>query len=154
MIIQGAFVNVNIPVSAAEFVGLLSAGLADGHCYVVDPPPGIVMTASIDWRLILRTLSDAPLLAAALWDAYESVISPLGRAGCASLPGILVQIKNHRGAADQFVVGGDIVEKEVLAHRMRETIRTLTPRDHAESVRREIEETEGSGFWEQVRSRR
>jgi hypothetical protein len=78
------------------------------------------------------------------------MISPLQRDASESRPGILVQIKNHRGASDQFVLGGDMADRGVLEHRMKETVRTLMPKNHDEAVVAEVTETEGSGFWEQL----
>lgn len=150
MIIQGAFVNLSREVSPCEFLRAVSGKTRNAVCYLVDPPPGIAMTAAIDWRLILMDPSDVASLSSALWDVYESTISVLRRDGSESLPGVLVQIKNQRGASDQFVLGGDIVEKEALAHRMKETVRTLAAKNHGEAVRQEIAETEDSGFWEKL----
>lgn len=150
MIIQGAFVNLSRALTPDDFLAVVAAKTPSADCYLVDPPPGITMTAAIDWRLILRELSDVVVLSSSLWDVYEATISVLKRDDSESLPGVLIQIKNQRGASDQFVLGGDIVAKEVLMHRMKETVRTLAPKNHAEAARLEIAETEASGFWEKL----
>jgi hypothetical protein len=152
MIIQGAFVNLSRELSSADFLAVVAAKTPNADCYLVDPPPGIKMTAAIDWRLVLRDPSAVASLSSTLWDAYESMISVLKRDDSETLPGVIIQIKNQRGASDQFVLGGDIIEKEVFFHRMKETVRTLAPKNNAEAVSQEIAETEESGFWEKLTS--
>lgn len=108
------------------------------------------MTAAIDWRLILQEPYDVATLSAALWDVYESKIACLARDCSGPPPGLLIQIRSRGGGSDQFVVGGDILEREILMHRMKESVRALTPKNHVETVRQEVSETEDSGFWEKL----
>lgn len=152
MIVQGAFVNLSMKFSPSEFLAVVAGKTRNTDCYLVDPPPGITMTAAIDWRVILLEPSDVSSLSSALWDVYASAISLLKRDDSEAPPGVIIQVKNQRGASDQFVLGGDIVEKEVFIHRMKETVRTLAPKNNAEAVRQEIAETEESGFWEKLTS--
>ena len=46
MLIQGALTVVKGVVTAAQFLRVLARRLPGGAYFVVDPPPGIVMTAA------------------------------------------------------------------------------------------------------------
>lgn len=150
MIIQGALTHVNGAISTEEFVGLLAGEVPVGQCFIVDPPPGITMTAAMDWRIVVEDLATITAIATALWDAYTGRVQPLQKDRGTSSAGLLVQIKNAKGAFDQFLVGRDITDCEALVHRMEETARILFPKNKAEAFRREMEDTEQSGYWEAV----
>ena len=147
MHVQGALSNVNRSVSTDEFVRFLAERAPQGHYFMVDPPPGIVMTSAVDWRVVVPDTAAFAPLAAALWDAYEKFILPLRKDDASPPAGIVVQMRNGKGAFDQFKVGGDILDRETLVHRIGESARVLCPKNKAWDPRQEIEETMDSGYW-------
>ncbi len=152
MIIQGALTHVNGSVSTDEFVRFLAGQVSSGQCFMVEPPPGIVMTAAIDWRIVLQDITEIGTLATALWNGYAALVKPLHHERATSAAGIFVQMRNAKGEFDQFRIGGDITDNEALVSRMEETARILCPKDKAEAFRHEMEDTEQSGFWAEIRS--
>lgn len=150
MIIQGALTQVNDAVSTEDFVGLLAGQVPDGHCFVVRPPPGIAMTAAMDWRIVVEDMTMIIAIATALWNGYAERVKPLQQEQGTSLAGLTVQIRNAKGEFDQFLIGRDITNGEALVHRMEETARILCPKNRAEAFRREMEDTAQSGYWEAI----
>ncbi len=150
MIIQGALRHVNGAISTEEFVGLLAGQVPGGHCFMVHPPPGIAMTAAMDWRIVVEDISTIIAIAAALWNGYVELIEPLRQEQGTSSAGLFVQIRNAKGEFDQFQIGSDITDGEALVHRMKETARMLCPKNKAEAFRREMEDTAQSGYWEAI----
>ena len=108
------------------------------------------MAAAIDWRVILPDHAAASVLAQALWSGYEAFVTPLHKGGANPSAGLLVQIKNEQGALDQFLVGKEITEKEVLLHRVKESARILFPKKNTRGPHLEIEETRSSGYWVEI----
>ncbi|MBI1921694.1 MAG: hypothetical protein HYS23_11525 [Geobacter sp.] len=147
MHIQGALSNVKGTVSTDEFVRFLAELAPQGHYFTADPPPGIVMTSALDWRVVVPDVATFPLLATALWSAYERFILPRRKEGEPAPAGIVVQMKNGKGAFDQFKVGGDILERDALVQRIEESARVLCPRSMTWDPRPEIEEALDSGYW-------
>ncbi len=150
MIIQGALANVHGSVSTDVFLRFLAEKVPNGHYFMVQPPPGIAMTAAIDWRIVLDDAAAIAALAMALWSGYESFMQHLQGQDPLSSAGIVVQMKNEKGEFDQFIIGKEIREKEVLMHRMKESTRTLSSKNIVGALHREIEETERSGYWEKI----
>ena len=150
MLIQGAFKHVNDSVTADEFLTFLSCQAPGGHYFVAQPPPGIVMTAAIDWRVIMPDGDSIDVLATALWSGYEFLVKPLQKESTQQSPGIFIQIKNLRGEWDQFTIGQDVVQKDKFLHRVRETAAVLSSKNKEASLLREIERTAGSEYWLQI----
>ena len=148
MVIQGAFMHVNGSVSAERFLRFLALEVPAGKYFVAEPPPGIIMTAAIDWRVIVPDAARLEALANALWSGYESMVQPARNAGA---PLILLQIKNASGEWDQFTIGKDVAKKEAFLHRVRETAAVLSSRDQESAVRRELEKTLESDYWLEIR---
>lgn len=146
MLIQGAFMHVKDSVTADRFLALLADQAPQGHYFVAQPPPGIIMTAAIDWRVILPDNEAAGELASALWRGYESLVKPLGKRSRHDKPGIFIQIKNLAGDCDQFTVGTDVDKKDGLLHRVKESVAVLSSRNN-DAVLREIEQTSSSDYW-------
>lgn len=147
MHIQGALSNVKGAVSTDEFVRFMAELAPQCHYFTADPPPGIVMTSALDWRVVVPDIAAFAPLAAALWSAYERFILPRRKEGEQSPAEIVVQMKNGKGAFDQFRLGGDILERDALIHRIEESARVLCPRSKTWDPRSEIEETVDSGYW-------
>jgi len=145
MLIQGAFRHVQESLTADRFLSFL-ADEAPGGCYfVAQPPPGIIMTAAIDWRVVVPDRAVLDGLAVALWNGYESLVRPLQNGH--GIPQLLIQIKNVKGESDQFTIGKDVAEKEGLLHRMKESTAVLWSKNQESAVRQELERTEGSDYW-------
>jgi len=148
--IQGALTNVNRAVETGEFLRFLAKQVPACHYFMVEPPPGISMAAAIDWRVIFPDHAAASALALALWSGYEAFIKPLHESDANPSAGLIVQIKNEQGAIDQFLVGKEITDKEVLLHRVKESARILFPKRNARGSHLEIEETRRSGYWVEI----
>jgi hypothetical protein len=149
MLIQGAFMHVKESVTADRFLKYLSDAAPSGHYYVAQPPPGIIMTAAIDWRIILTDADGAAALATALWSGYESLVKPQGRDDVNGAPAIFIQIKNLEGDCDQFTMGKDVDRQDGFVHRVKESVSVLASRTR-EAVLREIEKTNASDYWAQI----
>jgi hypothetical protein len=147
MLIQGAFKHVNESVTADQFLKFLSDQAPDGHYFVAQPPPGILMTAAIDWRVIVPDSHPVDVFAAALWSGYETMVKPLQNDSKERTPSIFIQIKNLKGECDQFTIGKDVDKREVLVHRVRESVAVLSPKNKDSAFSQEIEKTAGSGYW-------
>jgi hypothetical protein len=137
-------------VGTGDFLRFLAERAPACHYFMVEPPPGISMTAAIDWRVILPGASAVSALAVALWGGYEAFIMPLHAMNAQSSAGIVVQIKNELGAHDQFLIGRDITDKEALLHRVKESTRVLFPSKHVREPALEIEETKSSAYWVEI----
>ena len=148
--IQGALTNVKRSVETDKFLKFLAKQVPTCHYFMVEPPPGISMAAAIDWRVIFPDHAAASELALALWSGYETFIKPLHESGANPSAGLIVQIKNEQGALDQFLVGKEIIDKEVLLHRVKESARILFPKKNAKGPHLEIEETRSSGYWVEI----
>jgi len=141
--------HVKDSVTADGFLKFLADEAPAGHYFVAQPPPGIIMTAAIDWRVIVPDNAAAAALASALWTGYESIVIPQGKEEKLGRPGIFLQIKNVRGACDQFTLGKDIETKDGLLHRMKESVSVLSSRS-SDAVKKEIERTSASDYWAQI----
>ncbi len=150
MIIQGALTHVNGAISTEELMGLLAGQVPGGHCFMVHPPPGIAMTAAMDWRIVVEDISTIIAIATALWNGYVELIKPLRQERGISSAGLFVQIRNAKGEFDQFQIGRDITDGDALVHRMQETARILCPKNNKEAFLREMEDTSQSGYWEAI----
>lgn len=150
MLIQGAFLHVDRSVTVDRFLRFLADEAPSGHYFMAQPPPGIVMTASIDWRVIAPDRASVAALATALWKGYDSLVKPLQKDDTGCCPLIFIQIKNLRGESDQFTLGKDFDKKDAFVHRMRETAAVLSSKNGELAVRQEIERTAGSDYWLQV----
>lgn len=150
MIIQGALSRVNGAISTKEFLGFLAGQVPDGHCFIVQPPPGIAMTAAMDWRIVVEEMTTITALATAIWNGYTGRVLPLQKERGTSSAGLFVQIKNAKGEFDQFLIGRDITDGESLVYRMEETARILFSENKVEAFRREMEDTVKSGYWETI----
>lgn len=148
MLIQGAFMHVNDGLSADRFLKHLADEAPGGHYYIAQPPPGIIMTAAIDWRVIFPDGDPVEGLARALWSGYESMVKPLAGEGCN--PSIFIQIKNVRGECDQFTIGKDVDKKDGLVHRVRESAAILSCKNKELAVKEELERTAGSDYWVKI----
>ncbi|KAF0216541.1 MAG: hypothetical protein FD174_3635 [Geobacteraceae bacterium] len=146
MFIQGALTNIHKSVSTDEFLRFLAAHVP-GNYFMVQPPPGINMTAAIDWRVVLQDVTDITPFASALWSGYETFITPLHNKDSKSSAGIFVQMKNEKGEFDQFMIGKDILDKEALNHRMEESTKILCLKNKAGVLQEALEETKRSGYW-------
>jgi hypothetical protein len=149
MLIQGAFMHVNESLSADRFLRHLADEAPGGQYFVAQPPPGIIMTAAIDWRVIVPDGDPIDGLAKALWSGYETMVKPLG-GDSLGRPSIFVQIKNVRGECDQFTIGKDVDKKDGLVHRVRESAAILSCKNKESAVKQEMERTTGSDYWVKV----
>jgi hypothetical protein len=147
MLIQGAFMHVNQSVTANQFLKFLADEAPGGHYFVAQPPPGIIMTAAIDWRVIVQDIDAIDALATALWSGYESLIKPLQNDSKERSPLIFIQIKNLKGECDQFTIGKDVDKKDGFVHRVRESAAILSSKNKESAARRELENTTGSDYW-------
>jgi hypothetical protein len=149
MLIQGAFMHVNESLSADRFLKHLADEAPGGHYFMAQPPPGIIMTAAIDWRVIVTDGEPVDGLAKALWSGYESMVKPLG-GDSLGRPSIFVQIKNVRGESDQFTIGKDVDKKDGLVHRVRESAAILSCKNKESAVKQEMERTISSDYWVKI----
>jgi hypothetical protein len=150
MLIQGAFMHVHESVTAGQFLKFLADEAPAGHYYVAQPPPGIIMTAAIDWRVIVPDNDSLDALVIALWSGYESLVKPLPHDSKESDPLIFIQIKNAKGECDQFTIGKDVDKKDGFVHRMKESAAILSPKNKKSALKQEIEKTTGSDYWLKV----
>jgi len=149
MLIQGAFMHVKDSVTADTFLKFLALEAPAGHYFVAQPPPGIIMTAAIDWRVIVPD-ADADTLATALWSGYESMVKPQGKEGNGGCPSIFIQIKNVKGESDQFTMGKEIDKRDGFMHRVKESMAVLALKNVESAVLQEIERTSTSDYWAQL----
>ena len=150
MVIQGAFINVDKSVTADRFLKSLAREVPGGHYFVAQPPPGIIMTAALDWRVIVPDGDPVDALANALWSGYESMVKPLQSDASGRSPAICMQMKNIKGQWDRFTIGRDIDKKDAFLHRVRETASVLSSRN-SESAVGELEKTANSEYWLEIR---
>jgi hypothetical protein len=150
MLIQGAFMHVNESVTAGQFLRFLADEAPSGHYFVAQPPPGIIMTAAIDWRVVVPDNDAAGSLATALWSGYETMVRPLRNDDMGRSPLIFIQIKNLKGECDQFTMGKDVDKKDGFMHRVKESVAILSSKNKDVALLQEIERTSGSDYWAQV----
>ena len=150
MLIQGAFMHVKESVTTGKFLKFLADEAPVGHYFVAQPPPGIIMTAAIDWRVIIPDTDAADALARALWSGYESMVMTEGKDEKGSSPAIFIQIKNIKGECDQFTMGKDIDKKDGFMHRVKESMAILSSKNKESAVLLEIERTNLSDYWAQL----
>jgi hypothetical protein len=146
MLIQGAFMHVGAAFTADRFLKFLANAAPQGHYFVAHPPPGVIMTAAIDWRVILPDRDSIEALATALWSGYESLVQPQGESQDKN-PLIFIQIKNVKGECDQFTIGKDVDKRDAFVHRVRESAAILASKNRESALRQEIERTTGSDYW-------
>jgi hypothetical protein len=150
MLIQGAFMHVKDSLTADLFLKFLAGAAPVGHFFVAQPPPGIIMTAAIDWRVIVPDSDAGSLLATALWSGYESLVKPHGKNDNGSAPLLFIQIKNAKGECDQFTMGKDVELKDGFMDRMKESMTVLSLKNKESAVLQEIERTNTSDYWAQI----
>jgi len=146
MLIQGAFMHVKESLTACQFLKFLAGAVPVGHFFVAQPPPGIIMTAAIDWRVIVPDSDAGDAFATALWSGYESLVMSQGRGDNGNCPQLFIQIKNLKGECDQFTMGKDIDKKDGFMHRVKESMAILSSKNQ-ETVLQEIERTSTSDYW-------
>jgi hypothetical protein len=150
MLIQGAFMHVKESLTAGQFLKFLAGEAPVGHFFVAQPPPGIIMTAAIDWRVIVPDSDAAAVLATALWSGYESLVKPQGKGDNGSAPLLFIQIKNVKGECDQFTMGKDVELKDGFMSRMKESMTVLSLKDKDSAVMQEIQRTSDSDYWSKI----
>lgn len=150
MLVQGTLMHVDESLTSDRFLKFLADEAPGAHYFVAQPPPGIIMTAAIDWRVIVPEIDVVEELSAALWKGYESLVRPLHADALGRNPQIFVKMRNAKGEYDQFTIGKDFKKKEGLSHRMRETAAILLSSSQKEAVTREIERTNGSDYWQKI----
>jgi hypothetical protein len=150
MLIQGALLHAGGRTNSRELLAFLAGSFPAGRYFHVDPPPGIIMAAAIEWRVVLHEAAALQQFFAFLWNFYESRF-PLSReTGSSDAPGIFIQVKNEHGAFDQFALGRDIVTREELVGRLEGSLKTLFPKNGSGAPELEIEDTLDSGFWTEI----
>lgn len=147
MFIQGSLLNAR-SISTEDFVKHVAGQAADCHYFIVEPPPGITMSASVDWRVVVPSSTAVAPLAAALWSGFETFVMPLRTKQ--SNAGIFVQCKNAKGQFDQFTIGIHLNDKKAVAQRLEDACRLLSPKHTENAVRQILKDTEQSGFWEKL----
>ncbi|HJV34322.1 hypothetical protein [Geomonas sp.] len=150
MLVQGTLMHVDESLTSDRFLKFLAEEAPRAHYFVAQPPEDIIMTAAIDWRVIVPKMDVVEDLSAALWKGYESLVRPLQADALGRTPLIFVKMRNAKGEYDQFTIGKDFKKKEGLSHRMRETAAILASNNHEEAVLREIERTNGSDYWQKI----
>jgi hypothetical protein len=153
MLIQGAFMHVNDSLTSGQFLKFLAGAAPVGRYFVAQPPPGIIMTAAIDWRVIIPDTDAADALATALWSGYESLVKPQGKGENGNSALIFIQIKNVKGECDQFTMGKDVDKKDGFMNRVKESIAVLSSKNKDAAllqVMQEIERTSTSDYWAQI----
>ena len=142
--------HVTDSVSSERFLRFIAGEVPNSLFFVVEAPPGIAMTAAIDWRVVVPDAAAVAALAEALWKGYETFVQPLqsnkGTAGA----GIRIQIKNEKGAFDQFMLGKDITEQALFCQRLEESAKILAPKDRKKAFLLELEQTRSSDYWEEL----
>lgn len=150
MLVQGSLMHVNEALTSERFLKFVADEAPCGHYFVAEPPPGVIMTAAIGWRVIVPDLPSIEVLADGLWKGYEYLVRPLHGDAIGRAPQIFIKIRNFRGAYDQFVIGKDLNKKEGLFHRMKESAAVLLSAGHEEAMLQEIEKTAASDCWRKV----
>ncbi len=150
MLIQGGLVHTKNALSTEGLLRFIAAQIPAGRYFWVEPPPGIVMVAAIDWRVILHDKGDMAKLAEALWQCYENRLMPLNSGSSSSAAGILMQLKNEQGAFDQFTLGQDIIEKGEFLTRIDGSTRILFSRQESGAFAQELAETLASDYWSEL----
>ena len=140
--------HVKDSVTADKFLKYLADEASIGHYFVAQPPPGIIMTAAIDWRIIISDTEAADALVTALWSGYEEMVKPEGKDS--DSPQIFIQIKNFKGESDQFTMGKDVDKKDGFLHRMKESMSVLALKSKDSAVLQEIARTSDSDYWAQI----
>jgi hypothetical protein len=150
MLIQGGFMHVNGSLTAGQFLRFLACEAPAGRYFVAQPPPGIIMTAAIDWRVIISDTDAANALATALWSGYESLVKPQGKGENGNSALVFIQIKNVKGECDQFTLGKDVDKKDGFMNRVKESMAVLSMKNLESAILQEIERTITSDYWEQI----
>lgn len=150
MLIQGSLMHVNESVTSDRFLKFLADEAPAGHYFVAQPPPGIIMTAAIDWRIIVPDTAAVDTLAVALWNGYDLLVRPQHGDEMGRTPHVFIKMKNYKGEYDQFIIGKDLKKKEGLVHRMRETAAILFSSSHQAALMKEVEKTDASEYWLRV----
>lgn len=151
MLIQGALVDVDKEVSTDDLLRFLSKNVPEGIFYKLQPPPGRITAAAIDWRAVLQNMANVATIATVLWGAYTQFIKPIHEKDPNSNPAIFIYMKNEAGESDQFMIGGDIKDKEILVQRFLESTRQLKLDSPENFPREELEELKHSGYWVQIK---
>jgi len=149
MLIQGALVHAK-EVSTDEFLEFMARNIPEGDFFKFQPPHGIILNEVFDWRAILENAAAIATLAPVLWCAYDRFIRPIKKNNQKSDAAIFVQLKNEYGTSDQFMIGKDVKDKEILIHRIHE----LQIKDQKNSPDQEIPEIttiKRSEYWVKVR---
>lgn len=151
MFIQGALANVNREVSTDDLLRFLSDEVPEGIFFKFQPPPGRIVAAAIDWRALLYDAVAIATIATALWGAYDKFIKPIHEMDHGSNSAIFIQMKNKAGESDQFMIGGDIKDKEILIQRFQDSARRLKLDSSKNVPIEELEEIKHSGYWIRIK---
>ena len=125
--------HVEHSVTANEFLKFVADEAPTGFYFVAQPPPGIVMTAAIDWRVVVPDSAAIDALATALWSGYECIVKPL-----------------QNDSKGRSPLGRDVDKKDGFVHRVRESAAILSPKNKELALDRELELTTGSEYWQKV----
>ncbi|WP_287880935.1 hypothetical protein [Aquitalea sp.] len=150
MFIQGALANINREVSTDDLLRFLSVEVPQGIFFKFQPPPGTTVAAAIDWRALLYDAAAVATIATALWSAYDKFVKPIHEKDPSSSAAIFIQMKNDAGESDQFMIGGDIRDKEVLIQRFQESTARLKLNSSESVPGEELEEIKRSGYWVKI----
>lgn len=151
MFIQVALANVSREVSTDDLLRFLANEVPKGAFFKFQPPPGGIAAATFDFRAILYDTAAIATIATALWGVYDKFIRPIHDKAHGSNSAIVIQMKNEVGESDQFIIGGDIKDKEILIKRFQDSAKRLNLDSPKNVPREELEEIQSSGYWIKIK---
>ncbi|KAB0663500.1 hypothetical protein F6V25_16575 [Oryzomonas japonica] len=151
MFIQGALANVGREITTDELLRYLSSNIPESEFFKLQPPPGTMMAAAIDWRCLLYDAAAIATIGQVLWGAYVEFVKPIHDKNQNSDAAIFIQIKNEHGQSDQFMIGKEFKDREIFIQKFNSSVKRLNLESPKSMPSQEIDEIKHSGYWVHIK---
>jgi hypothetical protein len=122
--------------------------MPDCTIYKYQPQMGSIVNFAIDWQIISR-VSDCIALASALWFAFDNIIMKKKENISKT---IFIQLGNENDKTDQFRIGAEVKNKEVLIERFTEYYNKVKYTE--DDKIKEIEKIEKTSCWIKIKDKK
>lgn len=151
MLLQGAIANASQEVNTDEFLAFLADELPQAAFFKFQPPPGKILAAAIDWRAVIMDTASIITIANGLWQAYDRFVKPIHESNPSSNAAIFVMITNESGEQAQFMIGGDVKDKDIFISSFEASANRLNLAPKTEAPDQVMQDIQLSGYWIRIR---
>jgi hypothetical protein len=123
LILSGSFTSCGRQVVTDELLDFISSRLQDIELYKLQPKPGSLTGAAIDWQAFVNTSASIITIGQVLWFAYEKFIKPIHEKNFEA--DLYIHIRTEECKSIQFMIGRNFKDKKSFLEAFEKSIRKL-----------------------------